>query len=204
MRNIALLVIDVQKVYSLKHSRLKVNNVESIVENINKIIRYFENKNLPIIYIRHLHDPDGSDAGRMYDFSGKTSKIGFRKGSLEAEYIDDLIIIKGAPEIIKNRYNSFSNTDLADLLNKLKINRVVIVGFMTNFCCESTARDAHDRDYYVDFIIDATGTPGLGKLNQEQIKLASVQTLSVGYANVLKTKEFLLMCYRGQRFFDTL
>jgi len=192
MKNIALLVIDAQKVYSLNHSRLKVNNVESIVENINKIIRYFENKNLPIIYIRHLHDPDGSDAGRMYDFSGKTGKIGFRKGSLETEYIEDLIIIKGAPEIIKNRYNSFFNTDLADLLNKLKINQVVIVGFMTSFCCESTARDAHDRDYYVDFIIDATGTPDLEKLNQEQIKLASAQTLSAGYANVLKTKEFLL------------
>ena len=193
MKNIALLVIDAQKVYSLNHSRLKVNNVESIVENINKIIRYFENKNLPIIYIRHLHDPDGSDAGRMYDFSGKTGKIGFRKESLETEYIDDLIIIKRAPEIIKNRYNSFFNTDLANLLNKLKINRVVIVGFMTNFCCESTARDAHDRDYYVDFILDATGTPGLEKLNQEQIKLASAQTLSAGYANVLKTKKFLLM-----------
>ena len=147
---------------------------------------------LTIIYIRHLYGADGSDAGRMYDFSGKTSKIGFKKGSLEAEYMDDLIIIKGAPEIIKNRYSSFSNTDLADLLNKLKINQLVIVGFMTNFCCESTARDAHDRDYYVDFIIDATGTPGLEKLNQEQIKLASAQTLKAGYANVLKTKEFLL------------
>ncbi|HER23690.1 MAG TPA: cysteine hydrolase [Candidatus Atribacteria bacterium] len=191
MKNIALLVIDVQKIYSLNHSRLKVNHVESVVENINKIIRYFENKNLPIIYIRHLHNPDGSDAGRMYDFSGKTRKIGFKKGSLEAEYIDDLIIIKGATEIIKNRYNSFFNTDLADLLNKLKINRVVIVGFMTNFCCESTARDAHDRDYYVDFIIDATGTPDLGIFNQEQIKLASAQTLSAGYVHILKTEEFL-------------
>jgi len=191
MKNIALLVIDVQKVYSLNHSRLKVNHVESVVENINKIIRFFENKNLPIIYIRHLHNPDGSDAGRMYDFSGKTSKIGFKKGSLETEYMDDLIIIKGAQEIIKNRYNSFFNTELANLLNTLKVKRVVIVGFMTNFCCESTARDAHDRDYYVDFIIDATGTPNLGILNQEQIKLASAQTLSAGYANVLKTEEFL-------------
>ena len=191
MKNIALLIIDVQKVYSLNHSRLKVNHVESVVENINKIIRFFENKNLPIIYIRHLHNPDSSDAGRMYDFSGKTSKIGFKKGSLETEYMDDLIIIKGAQEIIKNRYNSFFNTELADLLHTLKVNRVVIVGFMTNFCCDSTARDAHDRDYYVDFIIDATGTLDLEKIGQEQIKLATAQTLSAGYANVLKTEEFL-------------
>jgi ureidoacrylate peracid hydrolase len=191
IKSSALLVIDAQKAYSLTNSRLKVANIENAIKNINKIIKYFKNKNLPIIYIRHTHNPDGSDAGRMYDFSGKTRKIGFRKGSLEAEYIDDLIIIKGAPEIIKNRYNAFFNTNLADLLNKLKINQVVIVGFMTNFCCESTARDAHDRNYYVDFIIDATGTPGLEKLNQDQIKLASAQTLSAGYAHVLKTKEFL-------------
>jgi nicotinamidase-related amidase len=193
IKNSALLVIDAQKVYSLTNSRLKVANIENTIKNINKIIKYFENKNLPIIYIRHTHNPDGSDAGRMYDFSfsGKTRKIGFRKGSLETEYIDDLIIIKGAPEIIKNRYNAFFNTNLANILNKLNINQVVIVGFMTNFCCESTARDAHDRDYYVDFIIDATGTPDLGKLNQEQIKLASAQTLSAGYAHVLKTEEFL-------------
>ena len=191
IKSSALLVIDAQKVYSLTNSRLKVNNVESIIENINKIIRYFENKNLPIIYIRHLHNPDGSDAGRMYDLTGKIKKIGFIKGSPEVEYIEDLIKVKDSPEIIKNRYNAFFNTNLANILNKLNINQVVIVGFMTNFCCESTARDAHDRDYYVDFIIDATGTPGLEKLNQDQIKLASAQTLSAGYANVLKTEEFL-------------
>jgi len=191
MKNSALLVIDVQKVYSLTNSRLKVANIENTIKNINKIIRYFENKNLPIIYIRHTHNPDGSDAGRMYDFSGKIKKIGFIKGSPEVEYIDDLIKVKDSPEIIKNRYNAFFNTNLANLLNKLNINHVVIVGFMTNFCCESTARDAHDRDYYVDFIIDATGTPDLEKLNQEQIKLASAQTLSAGYAHILKTEEFL-------------
>jgi len=191
IKSSALLVIDAQKVYSLTNSRLKVANIENTIKNINKIIKYFENKNLPIIYIRHTHNPDGSDAGRMYDFTGKIKKIGFIKGSPEVEYIKDLIKVKDSPEIIKNRYNAFFNTNLANILNKLNINHVVIVGFMTNFCCESTARDAHDRDYYVDFIIDATGTPGLEKLNQEQIKLASAQTLSAGYANILKTEEFL-------------
>jgi nicotinamidase-related amidase len=191
IKSSALLVIDAQKVYSLTNSRLKVANIENTIKNINKIIKYFENKNLPIIYIRHLHNPDGSDAGRMYDLTGKIKKIGFIKGSSEVEYIDDLIKVKDSPEIIKNRYNAFFNTNLTNILNKLNINHVVIVGFMTNFCCESTARDAHDRDYYVDFIIDATGTPGLEKLNQDQIKLASAQTLSAGYANVLKTEEFL-------------
>lgn len=62
---------------------------------------------------------------------------------------------------------------------------------MTNFCCESTARDAHDRDYHVDLIIDATGTPDLEKINQDQIEFASAEILSVEYANILKRKEFL-------------
>jgi len=191
IKNSALLVIDAQKIYSLKHSKLKVENVEIIVKNINKIIKYFENKSMPIIYIRHMHNSNGSDAGRMYDFTGEMEEIGFIKGSAEIEYINDLIKVKDSYEIIKNRYNAFFKTKLANILNRLNINHVVIIGFMTTFCCESTARDAHDRDYYVDFIIDATGTPDLERLNQDQIKFASTQTLSVGYANILKTEEFL-------------
>ena len=37
---------------------------------------------------------------------------------------------------------------------------------MTNFCCESTARYAHDVDFHVDFISDATGTPGTDNLSE--------------------------------------
>lgn len=184
----ALLVIDVQKVYE---SRLKVNNSEAVLDNINKLIRSFKEKNKPIIYIRHMHKPDGSDAGKMYSFTGQQEKIGFLEDTEEVEYIDELLLVEGAQEIIKHRYSSFVSTNLDKILKETGIEKIVISGFMTNFCCESTARDAHDRDYYVDFIIDATGTPDLGDLSQEQIKSITAGTLSEGFANVLTIQEFL-------------
>ncbi len=79
------------KIYSLENSELKVENAEIIVKNINKVIMYFKNKDLPIIYIRHMHNSNGSDAGRMFDFTGEIEEIGFNKGSVEVEYVDELI-----------------------------------------------------------------------------------------------------------------
>ena len=50
---------------------------------------------------------------------------------------------------------------------------------MTNVCCETTARAAHDKDYFVDFIADATGAPDLGpKFTREKIIEAVSATLS--------------------------
>lgn len=190
-RKVALLVIDVQKAYSLNDSEIKVQNFESVLENINKVIEKFTRQNEPIIYIRHIHEPDGSDSGRMFDLNGQQGELGFVKYTPETEYIDGLLKSENFTEIIKNRYNSFANTNLHEILKSMGVEKVVIVGFMTNFCCESTARAAHDRDYYVDFILDATGTPDLETLNQEQIKEATAATLSAGYANILSTEEFI-------------
>jgi nicotinamidase-related amidase len=39
---------------------------------------------------------------------------------------------------------------------------------MTDYCGESAARDAYQRDYFLVFIVDATGNPGIG--DKEQIR----------------------------------
>ena len=62
---------------------------------------------------------------------------------------------------------------------------------MTNFCCESTARDALDLDYYVDFVVDATGTPGTDNYDEEEIRIIVGELLSAGFANVYSTKNYL-------------
>jgi len=186
-----LLVVDAQKAYSLDDSDLKVNHVDAILKNINKVISWFKDRNLPVIYTRHMHESDGSDSGRMFDFTGKNEKLQFVKGTKDVDYLDGLLKLENGIEIIKTRYSIFIKTEFDKILKELNINKIVIVGFMTNFCCESTARDAHDRDYFVDFIIDATGTINLNNITQEQIKNCTSATLSEGYANVITTEEFL-------------
>ena len=186
-----LLVIDCQKVYSLDESETKVEGVEKSLANINEIIKSFNEKGHPIIYIRHIHKADGSDAGKMFSFTGEDEGVGFVENTIDVEYMEDLLIVENPIEIVKNRYSAFVGTTLNDIVKEKNIDTVVIVGFMTNFCCESTARDAHDRDLYVDFIIDATGTPDLENLTQDEIKNATAETLASGYANIHSTQEYL-------------
>lgn len=188
----ALLVVDVQKIYTQENSEMYCENASETVLSINKLIKFFQLKNLPIFLIRHIHKQDGSDLGRMFDFTGEAEDdFNFKANTEEIEYDPDLTIPDNAIKIVKNRYSSFVGTKLHKTLQELKVEGVVICGFMTNFCCESTARDAHDLDYFVDFIVDATGTPGTENLEQDEIRNVVSQLLEEGFAVVKTTEEFL-------------
>lgn len=188
----ALIVIDVQNIYTTPESELFCQDSKATVKRINQIIDSFEKKNLPIAYVRHVHKKDGSDLGRLFDFAGEFEDFNFKEGSDEVRYDSNLKIVKDSYEFIKNRYSSFTGTGLNDFLKKNKVDTVVIVGFMTNFCCESTTRDAHGFDYFVDFITDATGAPALSKkLDEKEIRKTVAEFMGAGFARIYKTKDFL-------------
>lgn len=188
----ALLVIDVQKVYTGSESELYCEDSKGTVERINRLIQNFQEKEAPIFLIRHVHKADGSDLGRMFDFAGEAEEdFNFKEDSDEVDYDDALIKPAAAIEIRKNRYSAFVGTDLGRRLEKKNIQRVVICGFMTNFCCESTARDAHDRDYFVDLVIDATGTPGTDNIDEEKMRYFVGECMENGIACVMSTEEYL-------------
>ena len=88
-------------------------------------------------------------------------------------------IIPEGSHMGKRRYSCFEGTELEAILRSLGVSRVAICGYMTNVCCETMARAAHDKDYFVDFIADATGAPDLGpKFTREKIIEAVSATLS--------------------------
>lgn len=187
----ALLVIDVQNIYTEPSYALYCENADKTLAKINRLIRHFKRNNEPVIYIRHIHKEDGSDTGHMFDFSGPSTDFDFRENTDETRFPDSLLMLESPNIITKNRYSSFLHTRLEEYLHSHAIDRVAICGFMTNFCCESAARDAHDRDFYVDFILDATGTLGVNGYNQKQIRKAVAAMLGAGFATVHTTKDYL-------------
>lgn len=190
--NTALLVIDAQKVYTDKKSPLFCLDSKDTIERINELIQAFQRKMNPIIYIRHIHKTNGSDLGRMFDYTGTPDEdFNFKEGTNEVEYDGRIIKANDSIEILKSRYSSFQGTTLENQLKSLGVGCVVICGFMTNFCCESTAREAHDKDYFVDFISDATGTPGTDNLKEREIRKVVGELLGAGFARVNTTKKFL-------------
>ncbi|MFB9979349.1 cysteine hydrolase family protein [Mesorhizobium kowhaii] len=188
----AILVVDVQKVYTDPASPLHcVENAEAIA-NINAIISAADAAGELIVHVRHVHRADGTDAGRMFDFTGETGELGFVAGTDEVEDDSRLRIPADALTISKQRYSCFVGTGLDRVLRERSVDRIVVTGFMTNFCCEATARHGHDLDYFVDFPVDATGCPDLSETaTQNAIKAATAATLAAGFARVMTTAEWL-------------
>ncbi len=187
----ALLVIDAQQIYTDPDAAMYCRQAGKTLENINKLVESFEKSREPILLIRHIHKGDGSDLGRMFDFAGPAEDFNFKAGTSEVEFSQQLLRPKDAPQLVKTRYSAFAGTNLNETLRNMKVDRVVVCGFMTNFCCDSTTRDAHDLDYFVDFIVDATGTPGAGDLDQAKIRKVVTTLLAEGYAEVFSTKVYL-------------
>jgi nicotinamidase-related amidase len=188
----ALLVVDAQKVYTSPKSELFCPDSVATIKRINALIERFRSAGEPVVYVRHIHKADGSDLGRMFDFLGEwNGEFNFKEGTDEVEYDDHLLPPQSDIEIEKVRYSSFVGTTLDEHLRKLGVDTVAVCGFMTNFCCEGTARDAHDRDYYVDFVLDATGTPGTKTMNEEAVRNAVGEFMGLGIARVLSTDQLL-------------
>ena len=188
----ALIVIDVQKLYCTPESRLFIDDCEAAIGKLNRLIDTFHRKQLPVIYVKHSYHPDGSDSGRMWDYSGSVKPSGFIAGTPMVDYADGLNLIPERIEITKNRYSCFKGTNLKIILESLRVDTLVVTGFMTNFCCETTTREAHDLDYYAYFISDATSCPKVvNGVSREQIKEIVHASLGAGFALVKTTEEYI-------------
>lgn len=188
----AILITDVQKVYTDPASPLHCVGNDEVIANINRVISAAEAAGDLVVHVRHVHRADGSDAGRMFDFNGEPGELGFVAGTEEVKDDPRLKIPSAALVVTKQRYSCFAGTGLDQILRERSIDRIVVTGFMTNFCCEATARNGHDLDYFVDFLLDATGCPDLSEsATQAAIKDATAATLSAGFARVMSTAEWL-------------
>lgn len=188
----ALLLIDVQKIYTTPDSSLYVEGHDRAIANMNRLIAASAEAGDLIIYVRHEHKKDGSDAGRMFDYQGSQSPVSFVENTQAVMFDPALNMITPALHVIKKRYSCLVGTGLTETLRRKGINTIIVAGFMTNYCCETTARHAHDEDFYVDFILDATGCPDLSaEVTQATIKTVVAASLKDGFAKVHTTDAFL-------------
>ena len=171
----ALIVLDMQEYFLNHNSHAFIPSSSAIIENINLIVKLFEEKKLPVIYTKHI---DSESSGMM-------SK--WWNGNISAEdemsKISPQIICSNEKVITKKQYDAFYNTALEELLIQKSIKQLVITGVATNLCCENTARSAFIRGFEVMFPIDTTATYSF------DFHLSSIINLSHGYSNIMLLEE---------------
>ena len=78
----------------------------------------------------------------------------FKPGSPECQIDPALAPIEGDTVFLKYTYSCLSHTELETWLKKKRIRTLIICGTVTNWCVDSTIREAYHRDYNVVAVAD--------------------------------------------------
>jgi nicotinamidase-related amidase len=178
---VGLLVIDMQEFFLDPDSPTFTCGGLAVLPNVKRLVEAFRRAGCPVIFTRHVHHPDGLDAGIMgWWWEGMCLE-----GTEESEVHGDIAPLAHEKVVDKHRYSAFYNTDLETVARCLGLEDLVVSGIMTNMCCESTARDAYYRDYRVFFLADGTGS-----INEE-MHLATLLNVAFGFAYVTTTDDVI-------------
>lgn len=175
----ALIVVDVQNDY-FTGGKMPLSLPERALSQINKLEEHFLKNQLPIIYIQHIKDDPQAPF--------------FGRGTKGAQLHSDLKVDSSSIIIEKQYPNSFLQTNLAQLLQSLQVQQVVVTGMMTHMCIDSTTRASAERGYQPILISDATTTRKL-KVQEREVLADEVQGAFIAalqnFAQVLTTKDYL-------------
>jgi nicotinamidase-related amidase len=97
--------------------------------------------------------------------------------------------------IHKSLPGSFTGTDLEAFLRERQIDTVTIAGYMTQMCCDTTARQALHLGFKVEFLSDATGTLDIsnsaGSVTAEELHRAILVTQQMRFGDVLTADQWI-------------
>lgn len=161
LRQSALIMIDCQNTY--REGVMQLEGVEPALDEAARLLARARALAIPIIHIQHDAGP-----GSPYDVRARIGAIA-----------DKVAPRGGEPVIVKNFPNSFLQTELHERLQKLGVKDVVLAGFMTHMCVNSTARGAFNLGYRPTVVAAATATRALPTARGGVVPAATLQEASL-------------------------
>jgi nicotinamidase-related amidase len=174
----ALIVIDVQNEYFT--GVLPITYPNGHLDKIMQTMDIARSKGIPLIVVQH------TEAKPDTPFFKRDSP----EWQLHPQVRDrpyDLLIEKNLP-------GSFTGTCLEEWLKEREIDTLVIAGYMTHMCCDTTARQAMHLGMNVEFLSDATGTLAVensaGAVSAEELHRSILVAQQMLISTVLSTEEW--------------
>ena len=151
LKDSALIMVDCQNTY--RHGIMQLTNVEAAILEAQKLLNMARDFNIPIIHIQH-----DAGVGSPYDVTAEIGQISAEVAPKNGENV-----------ITKNYPNAFIATPLEAQLKALGIENVVLAGFMTHMCINSTARGAFNLGFKPTVVASACATRSLVGANGKTI-----------------------------------
>ncbi|MEV0674936.1 isochorismatase family cysteine hydrolase [Actinosynnema sp. NPDC050436] len=183
----ALLVIDMQNDFVREGYPMAVPMARERLATMEDVIGTCRDAGVPVVYTQHILYDSFDVSPLETAYIPRLRQTGMRDGAHGAAIVDELAPRPDEMVIRKHRYDAFHNTPLHSVLNTIRglrrVDTVIIIGTLTEACCESTARSAYMHDYRVAFVSDATGA--LSDAAQE----ATLRSIRTFFGRVLSTAE---------------
>lgn len=178
----AVMVIDVQNDYChpdgvFAQAGLAVDDLDGLVLRINTLVRAARAARRPVIWVR-MQWADRADVGLLAERSPFLREEGLRIGTWGAQPVEGLDESPEDHVVTKKRFSSFHGTDLDRVLADVGVDTLVVTGVRTDFCVESTVRDAFFRD--LEVVIAEDGVAGF----VPDLHQASLRVMGTVFARV--------------------
>ncbi|HEV8296198.1 MAG TPA: isochorismatase family cysteine hydrolase [Acidimicrobiales bacterium] len=152
-----------------------------VVPNIQKMLRVCRATGVEVIYLRIASlVADGRDLNAMQRRSGT---LVASVGSKETEILEEIAPLEDELIINKGSSGVFNGTAFDQILRNLGIDNLIFCGVGTNYCVETSVRDAGDRNFNVVMLSD-----GCAARNAEHERLAA-EILDGVYCRMMTTDE---------------
>jgi nicotinamidase-related amidase len=170
-----LVMIDCQNTYT--EGVMELEGVSEALDEAARLLERARAAGIPIVHIQH-----DSGEGSPYDVHAEIGQIVERV----APERDETVIVKQFP-------NAFVQTDLEDRLREGAAHNLLLAGFMTHMCVNSTCRGAFNLGYAPTVVAGATATRALpgpsGEVSAAALQAASLATLADLFGVVVENSD---------------
>ncbi len=185
IKKVCLIIIDMQYDFLDESLPLFVKGGPAIINNVSRILNYFRENKLPLVFVRRVHRKNGSDVDKSRIILFKNTGGFLVEESRGSEIIDQLKPLPSEIVITKKRWSAFFHTELDLMLRREKIEDLIICGIQTPNCIRATFTDAISLDYNVVVLEDGTAS---STINVQKSNLFDMGNMG---AKILKTDEVI-------------
>jgi nicotinamidase-related amidase len=137
----ALIIIDAQQEYFAPIGKVVLPDGPQALGGIRRALEWARARGVPVIHVVHESRRPGAAI--------------FVPGTPALEIRSEVAPAPGEAIITKHLPGSFTGTPLEQLLRERGIERVIVTGFMTQMCVDTTARQAAHLGFQVAVLADA-------------------------------------------------
>jgi nicotinamidase-related amidase len=165
-RHSALIIIDPQHDFCSERGAMAqrfgfdMKEIKEAVPRLNHFIESCRRAGVLVVWVREIFS-DAKMLPNQKALWGAGADIWLiKEGEKGIDWYEGMIKPKpDEPVITKWQYDALEDTDLHLLLQGHGIKTLLMTGFTTNVCVETTARHGYIKGYHIVLVTDCTGAP---------------------------------------------